>query len=180
MVWSMALLLLTLAVPAAADCPAPPDISEQQSRLADALRSAPNGTAARAIQNELWLLWTTAPDIEAQGMLDRGMALREGYDLAGSRAALNALVDYCPDYAEGYNQRAFTAFLQQDYGAALTDLERVLEMNPDHVPALTGLALTLMGLGRNDAAQGVLRDALRRNPWLAERALLSEPPGEEL
>jgi hypothetical protein len=53
-------------------------------------------------------------------------------------------------------------------------------MNPDHVPARAGLALTLMGLGRSQAAQGVLRDAVRRNPWLSERALLTEPPGKDI
>ncbi|WP_375281598.1 tetratricopeptide repeat protein [Pseudooctadecabacter sp.] len=41
--------------------------------------------------------------------------------------------------------------------------------------ALTGKALTLIELDRNEEAQEVLRAALRINPWLAERALLDGP-----
>ena len=180
MIWRAALLVLALSCPAGADCPPAPDHSAEQARLSVQLRNAPDAGVARQIQNRLWQLWTQAPDATAQALLDRGMAMREGYDFAGSRTELDALVEYCPDYAEGYNQRAFSAFLAQDYGAALDDLETVLEMNPDHVPARAGLALTLMGLGRGEAAQRVLRDAVRRNPWLSERSLLTEPPGRDI
>ena len=93
---------------------------------------------------------------------------------------LDDLVAYCPDYAEGFNQRAFAAFLAEDYAAALTDLDMALAIMPDHVAALSGKALTLMGLGRHDEAQVVLREALKLNPWLGERALLVDPPGQEL
>ena len=62
----------------------------------------------------------------------------------------------------------------------MTDLERALEINPTHVAALSGKALTLMGLGRDDEAQEVLRAALALNPWLSERSLLQEPPGEDI
>jgi lipoprotein NlpI len=178
--WRAAILSFAVASPVLAECPPPPDVTEEQSQLSAQLSAAPDAGAARSIQNQLWQLWTMAPDAAAQQLLDRGMALREGYDLAGSRAELDALVEYCPDFPEGYNQRAFSAFLAQDYGAALDDLETVLEMNPDHVPARAGLALTLMGLGRGEAAQGMLRDAVRRNPWLSERALLTEPPGQDI
>ncbi len=175
-----AALFTLVAASAAAECPEPADISQAQGVLAADLRSAPSEAVAREIQDQLWRLWTDAPDARAQDLLDRGMALRDGFDFAGSRAVLDELVEYCPDYPEAYNQRAFSAFLAHDFGAALVDLEHVLEMNPEHVPARAGLALSLMGLGRTKAAQGVLRDAVDRNPWLAERALLQEPPGEEL
>ena len=36
--------------------------------------------------------------------------------------ALDRLVEYCPNYAEGYNQRAFVSFLRQDFEAALVEL----------------------------------------------------------
>ena len=87
---------------------------------------------------------------------------------------------YCPDYAEGYNQRAFVSFLAHDFEAALVDLEATLALNPRHIGALSGKALTLIGLGRREDGQATLRAALALNPWLSERALLETPPGEEL
>ena len=44
-----------------------------------------------------------------------------------------------PDYAEGYNQRAFIRFLREDYDNALADLEIVLELEPNHFGASSGL-----------------------------------------
>lgn len=173
-------LALICATPAFADCPAAPDIVEAESALIAQAQAAPNEGAAQGISQGLWELWTTAPDEKAQGLLDRGMAARASYNFEGALAVFDDLVTYCPDYAEGYNQRAFINFLRQDYAAALVDLDRAIDRSPRHVGAISGKALTLMGLQREDEAQIVLREALALNPWLSERHLLKEPPGQEL
>lgn len=161
-------------------CPPPPDHSIRLGEIITALSNSKGEGDARVLTQELWSLWTDAPDERAQALLDQGMRQRSNYDFLGARDTLDRLVEYCPDFAEGYNQRAFASYLRQDYGAALTDLDVTLSLMPNHVAALSGKALTLMGLGRNDEAQDVLRQALRMNPWLSERALLTEPLGTEL
>ena len=171
---------LVFATSAFAECPAPPDIDAAQDALFAEAQTAPNEMAGRAISQRLWALWATAPDARAQEMLDRGMNARASYNFEGAITAFDALTTYCPDYAEGYNQRAFVYFLLQDYSAALEDLDLALERSPRHVAAISGKALTLMGLERPDEAQDVLREALALNPWIPERGLLIEPPGQEL
>ena len=174
-------LLSTLAAgPALAECPAAPNIIDAESEIFAQIQSAETEMAARGLSNGLWELWTQAPDEPAQALLDRGMNARASYNFVEATDALDRLVDYCPDYAEGYNQRAFVAFLRQDFEAALVDLDRAIALSPRHTGALSGKALTLMGLGRNDEAQVVLREAVDLNPWLGERHLLTDPPGEEL
>lgn len=101
-------------------------------------------------------------------------------DLLGARDALDTLVAYCPEYAEGWNQRAFVHFRVQDYEAALADLDMAQELNPRHLGVLTGKALTLIGLGREAEAVPVLRAALALNPYLSERALLDRILGEDI
>ena len=61
-----------------------------------------------------------------------------------------------------------------DYARALDDLDRALERSPAHIGAMSGKALTLFGLQRDEEAKAVLRDALALNPWLSERRLLEE------
>ena len=156
------------------------DNSAQISQIIAQLGSAVGQAEADNLGQELWALWTNAPDEQAQVMLNEGMARRASYDFLGSRNVLDRLIEYCPDYAEGYNQRAFTNFLGQDFEAALLDLDRALAILPTHVAALSGKALTLMGLGRNEEAQEVLQSALDLNPWLQERALLTQPIGTDL
>lgn len=167
------LILISLAGGAQASaCPAAPDHSAEISALIEATQAAEDEISARLIVNDMWALWADAPDDQAQTLLDEGMSRREAYDFAGALVALDALVEYCPDYAEGYNQRAFVHFLKQDYETALPDLERAVVLSPTHVAALTGQAMTLVALRRNAEAALVLRRALAMNPWLVERSLL--------
>ncbi|MBS9718359.1 tetratricopeptide repeat protein [Pseudohalocynthiibacter aestuariivivens] len=176
-------ILLTLLMSAPVEAQTCPPVEHDETRLAElmaAIRIAPNEMTAREISRDLWEIWANAPDARAQALLDRGMRKRAEYNFEAANEAFNELVTYCPDYAEGYNQRAFVQFLRQDFAGALEDLEHALELSPDHIAAKAGLALTLMGLGRTEVAQSILRDALELNPWLPERSLLIEPRGEEL
>jgi len=169
-----------LPAAALAACPPPLDIAEEEAALLAEVRGVENDRAAEPLTRALWKLWATAPDATAQALLDRGMAARAEWNFLDAIDAFDRLVDYCPDYAEGYNQRAFVNFLREDYETALRDLDLALERRPTHVAAFSGKALTLMGLGRADEAQVVLREALELNPWIPERGLLRPAPGEDL
>ena len=169
------LLLMFVGGQAAGNtCPATPDHSVAMARLIEMIREAPSAPAAREITAHMWALWSHAPDEVAQSILDVGLERRRAHDFAGALGEFDQLVSYCPDYAEGWNQRAFVNFLRQDYATALPDLDRALELNPTHLGALSGRALTLMALGREDEAQADLRVAVGLNPWLPERGMLKE------
>ncbi|PUB16164.1 tetratricopeptide repeat protein [Yoonia sediminilitoris] len=179
MKWIYSLCLL--AAPAFAEsCPPAAENSARTSQIITSLGRAQTQEQADLLGAELWALWTTAPDEPAQALLDDGMRKRSVYDFLGAQESFDRLVAYCPHYAEGYNQRAFASYLRQDYSAALIDLDKALALNPLHIAALSGKALTLIGLGRNDEAQVALREALALNPWLHERALLIGPVGTDL
>lgn len=181
------ILALLLAGPALADtaaeppvCPPAPDTAAERAAILAELKTAKNDLAAQQLMNSLWMIWTRAPDARAQGFLDRGMRRREESDYEGARAEFDALVAYCPHYLEGYNQRAFIEFLQDDFEASLADLGIVLDGMPDHIAALTGRALDLMALGRMDEGQAALREALKMNAFLSERHLLLPARGTDL
>lgn len=161
-------------------CPPAPDHAIRLGEIITSLGLAREEGEARVLTEELWQLWTDAPDARAQQLLDQGMSQRSRFEFLSARDTLDELVEYCPDYAEGYNQRAFASYLRQDYAAALRDLDRTLEIMPNHVAALSGKGLTLMGLGRHEEAQAVLRAAVAMNPWLPERSLLVVPPGTDI
>ena len=126
----------------------------------------------------MWELWTDAPDEQAQAILDRGMERRTAFNFLGALEDFDTLVEYCPEFAEGYNQRAFVYYLNGEFDAALRDLDRALGLSPAHIGALSGRALTLMGLSRFAEAREALQTALALNPWLPERGLIA--PGGPL
>lgn len=173
------LATVLLCSPAFASCPPLPERSERHNALMDLIEAAPSETVARDFTNELWGIWATAPDETAQEILERGMNRRASFDLTGALSDFDTLVDYCPDYAEGYNQRAFVNFIRQDYDAALKDLTKAVELMPDHIGAIVGQALALIQLGRDREGQIALRRALILNPWLPERNRVTPLPDEE-
>lgn len=176
-------LLSLLAGPAlAAGCPEAPDLSDRLDPLHAALLAAPDAMAALAITNQMWELYDDAPDGPSQEILNEGMQARAGFDLLVAKERFDTLVTYCPDYAEGYNQRAFVHVLGGDYAAALPDLDRALALRPRHIGALSGRALTLLALGFEAEGQAALRAALAVHPFLPELRFLTDPPasGDEL
>ena len=181
-----ALAITLLSGPAlAGTCPEAPDHSAALAALVADANAAQTAAEGQAISDRMWELWTDAPDETAQAILTAGMTRRQSFDLLGARAEFDRLVDYCPDYAEGYNQRAFVNYLRFDYEAAVADLDRALELSPGHVAALSGKALTLMALNRFEEARVVLQAALALNPWIPERGLAApggplEPVGEDI
>ena len=147
---SAAIVLVLAGGAASATCPDAPDHAGRIDDLIAQVQDAETEDSARALSNRMWEYWTDAPNPQAQAILDRGMTKRSGWDLLGALKDFDALVAYCPAYAEGYNQRAFVNFLRQDYASALADLDLALKRNPRHVAALSGKALTLIGLVLHD------------------------------
>lgn len=174
---------LVLPVMAGAqECPANPEISAKVAEIFTELQGAQSERDAQPLSALLWREWMRAPDTRAQDMLEAGMSARDVFDFARARAAFDALIAYCPDYPEGYNQRAFVWFLQGDFAAAKKDLDRVLVLDPTHVAAIAGLGLTLQNLGQKEAAQEAFRRAVRLHPWLPERVFIegAEKPDDAL
>nr|WP_254695013.1 hypothetical protein [Leisingera sp. NJS201] len=174
-----AALFLTLGLTdpvQASDCPAAPDHSARLDGLLHEVQKAGTEDQAREIANRMWAFWADAPDAQAQAMLDRGMTRRTSFDFLGALEDFDQLIAYCPDYAEGYNQRAFVHYLRRDFAAALRDLDRAVHLSPRHIAAMSGRALSLYGLSRLEEARAALAEALALNPWLPER-YLADPGG---
>ena len=167
----LAPLALIPTLVAADGCPEAPDHTAELDALIEQVQQADTERQARLISNQMWELWDDAPDEPSQEILDEGMRARAGYDYVRALDRFETLVNYCPFYAEGYNQRAFVRFLTEDFEAALPDLDRALELNPRHIGALAGRVVTLYALDRHAEALSALDEAEALNPWLSERHL---------
>lgn len=168
-----------LATPVATQaCPTGPDQTAEKDRLHAELLATQSEASARVVGNKLWEIWITAPNAKAQDMLTQGMERLHVADYAKAEAHFDALIAYCPDYAEGWNKRAYVHFLTQDYDASLDDIAETLAREPRHFGALAGRALVLMNMGRTKLGNNAIREALKVHPWLSERHLL--PPGEDI
>lgn len=149
--------------------------------LFEALKVAPSEAEAKLIENDIWQSWIeAAPTPEVQAKLETAMKRRGQYDFQGAKDLLDEVIVEAPDYAEGWNQRAFVSFLQGNYEASLEDIERTLALEPRHFGALSGKAMILMTQGRVKLGQDTLREAVDIHPFLRERSMLIKPKGVDL
>lgn len=158
----------------AQQCPASADVSVELEGLFAQAQNAKDFREGQAASDAMWKVWLRAPDDAAQAVLERGMAARGSFYFVEAFSQFTRLTEYCPEYAEGWNQRAYISFLREDYEAALVDLDRALELQPRHVAAQSGRGLTLMNLGRIAEARTQMLEAVENNPWLSEKALLAK------
>lgn len=158
-------------------CPPPPEIDAALDVLIAEGQSATTYMVGRDALRDMWALWTAAPDGWSEELLDVAQERIAIADYQGALWGLDELVAYCPDWAEGWNQRAYVRFMQGEYDAALADVERAIALSPRHIAALSGKGITLRRMGREAEGDIFLREAVALHPWLPERGLLDPPAG---
>ncbi|CUH63784.1 putative PEP-CTERM system TPR-repeat lipoprotein [Thalassovita gelatinovora] len=109
-------------------------------------------TDAKRIDREIKLEWDKSGSAAMDLLLKRGREAMERGDLQIAADHLTALTDHAPGFAEGWHQRASAWFRLGRYGLALSDLEQVLTLNPNHYEALFGMAVILEQLDRPELA----------------------------
>lgn len=173
------LCILTTGLFLLASAPAQGAGSGERDRLFSELQAAQTEAAARVAEDAIWRMWMAqGPTADVRIAVAEAMRAREAYDWDKALTLLDGVVEAAPDYAEGWNQRAFIHFLRDDFDASLADLDRALELEPLHFAALAGKATVLMRQGRVELGQKALREAIAIDPWLRERDMLIPEPGE--
>lgn len=146
------------------------DIDRIKSELFRQLATAPTEPEGRAAEDAMWQFWfSLSPTVDVRTALDAGIERREAYDFEAAEGHLDRVVEAAPEYAEGYNQRAFVRFLRENFAGAQADLEIALELEPDHFGAISGLYHILRIQNRQKAAMSLLKRAVAIHPWLQER-----------
>jgi len=144
--------------------------AEENALLFNTLANAPTQLEGQLAESAIWQLWfNQAPTAEARSLLDSAIERREAYDFEAAEALLDKLIETEPDYAEGYNQRAFIRFLRENFVASKADLEKTLTMVPNHFAAFAGLYQVHSRLGDREQALVNLASAVNLHPWLKER-----------
>ena len=105
-------------------------------------------------------------DRRADRMMRDGMDLMNRGLLEQAEQLFSALIGARPDFAEAWNKRATVRFLRGDDAGSRSDIVRVIELEPRHFGALSGLGMIHMRAGDLQAALQAFEAALRVNPHL--------------
>ncbi len=129
------------------------------------LHKDPAGNPRASIE-KIWALWSRNDSPMAEVLLmQSSKALKDGaFETSG--LMLNELLGSYPDYVEALNTRAMLYYNMKRYDDALIDIEAVLDKEPRHFGALSGLAAIYQAQGNVAKAAAALREAIAVNPYL--------------
>ena len=116
-------------------------------------------------ENALWSVWFRADSPTNNATLERVRDLISRQKLEEAITLASRLIERAPGFAEAYNQRAIAEFFLGRFEESAGDCQRVIDRNPFHTGALSGLARCQMQLDLRDDAASTLRRASRLQPY---------------
>jgi len=150
-----------------------PETAAVKHKLLTQLVEAQSELEGREAEGKVWQFWfNQSPTTEVREIFDAGQERLRAYDFEAAENYFDQVIKAAPEYAEGYNQRAFARFLRDNYTDSLTDLEMALELEPHHFGAMAGMYQILRSQNRIAPAMEMLRQAVIIHPWLKERGAL--------
>ena len=142
-------------------------LSEDPDVLLDRLGTltAPeDAVEARRIAREIEERWSHSGSAAMDLLLARGREAMEAGEYPKAIAHLTALTDTAPGWSEGWALRATAFYLAERWGAALSDIEQALILEPRHFNALAGLGIIMAQLDEPELALRAFRKANQIHP----------------
>ena len=147
---------------------APQTADEKAKLLGDLyaqLATADDEASAKKFADQIERLWHHSGSDTVNLLMERSaVALRKNQPELAQKL-LDRVVALAPDYAEGFNQRAYFHFVRNNFDAAVGDLRRVLALDPNHYKALEGLAQIWRETGNKKGALGVIKQLIDVHPF---------------
>lgn len=122
------------------------------------LHDTTNLNIARLTELMIWQIWGESGKPDLDRLMKEGEAAMGNEDYKTALQRFNDVIAARPDFAEAWNRRATLYYLTGDYTASLADIDHVLELEPRHFGAISGLGVVNMALEHDAAA----RDAFER------------------
>ena len=154
--------------------PATPLMASEQKKLEEAgqlldrlfgqLHKADNEQGAKAIEQAIWRLWAQSGSPSADALLQQATRAMSANSHPVALRILDTIVEIKPDFAEAWNKRATIYYLERQFEKSLADIDVVLDLEPRHFGALSGLGMIRRQMGDQKGALEAFRRALIIHP----------------
>lgn len=153
------------AKPKQAEKPVPEDRDAMLAELYTHLAQSQDATQSAPIAEAIEQLWQQSGSDTIGVLMGRSAKAINDKKNELAMQLLDAVTELAPDYAEGWNRRAYVQYLNNNYEGAVGDLRRALALEPNHFKALEGLARILRDTGQKKAALQAYKQILKINPY---------------
>jgi tetratricopeptide (TPR) repeat protein len=101
-------------------------------------------TTIRLTENQIWEIWFNHANEDVEQLIQMGVTRMNYNRYAEAMLIFTQLIENFPDYAEGWNRRATLHYILGNLDESVADIEKVLELEPRHFGALSGLGLVYL------------------------------------
>jgi tetratricopeptide (TPR) repeat protein len=154
--------------------PAPPsDLSTEQQReelldrLFGRLKTSTNQQEAQIVEQSIWRLWMRSGSPTDDLLLEQAIKSMNARQYNKALDILDTITEHSPDFTEAWNKRATVNYIIGRLDQSLSDIDKVLALEPRHFGALSGLGMIRRDKGDERGALDAFREALAINPFMA-------------
>ena len=131
------------------------------------LQRVTSDAAAKNVVAEIWQRWTAfEDDPRATSLMAIGIRQMNLGQLRNAERIFTEIISAYPTHAEAWNKRATVRFMRGDDKGSRSDIARVIDLEPRHFGALSGLGMINMRSGDLPAALQAFEAAVRVNPHM--------------
>ena len=131
------------------------------------LQRVTSDAAAKDVVAEIWQRWTAfEDDPRATSLMAIGVRQMNLGQLRNAERIFTEIISAHPTHAEAWNKRATVRFMRGDDKGSRSDIARVIDLEPRHFGALSGLGMINMRSGDLPAALQAFEAAVRVNPHM--------------
>jgi tetratricopeptide (TPR) repeat protein len=128
---------------------------QRDARLDDLfarLQKPDDAVPTKLVEAQIWNIWLKSESDTVNLLMHQGIAAMSNGDNATAYDAFSSITDLAPDFSEGWNKRATVLYIIGQYQQSAADCLRVLELEPRHFGALSGLGLIFTALDEPEKA----------------------------
>ena len=131
------------------------------------LQRVTSDAAAKDVVAEIWQRWTAfEDDPRATSLMAIGIRQMNLGQLRNAERIFTEIISAHPNHAEAWNKRATVRFMRGDDKGSRSDIARVIDLEPRHFGALSGLGMINIRSGDLPAALQAFEAAVRVNPHM--------------
>jgi len=134
--------------------PASPAVSTQSANTLDSLfadlKRERDDRQAKRISDRIWAKWRDSGSATANLLMQWADKAVSEKNNGLALDLLDQVVVLMPDYAEGWNRRATLNYAMGRHAKSMSDISRVLALEPRHFGAISGMAAILAASGNDE------------------------------
>ena len=139
------------------------------------LQTPLSATAVQQTENQIWRYWLSFPDDQTiENTMTAAILMMERGRLRSAERIFGRIIEREPNFAEAWNKRATVRFLSGNHTGSAKDIAKVLQLEPRHFGALSGLGMIHMHNGEWQNALKTYELAFSIHPYLANVEMIIE------